>query len=84
MGGALRRRLLGNTHYALVAIPAIPNGIVTDTVLPAEKEAVVNEVSCMGAVFEPVYRNSWYAVRSDIEGATPESVHVTVRAVVAS
>lgn len=62
-------------------VPPVPTGTVTLTVLAVAKVDAANEYSCCGAVFEPEKRKSVYVVRSDIDGAFPESFQVTVKAV---
>jgi len=52
------------------------------TAIPGPSASVMAlslQVILTGAAFEPVYNASWYVVRSLIDGATPESAHVTVK-----
>ncbi len=62
-------------------VPLIPTGTVTDTVSPAAKVEAASWYSCAGEALEPEKRNSVYEERSVINGASPESVQVTVNAV---
>lgn len=77
---SIRSRASYQSYYAFVVEPPVPTGIVTDNEL-ALNVPVDMEYSCCGAVFDPVYRSSWYAERSAIDGASPESSQVTVNAV---
>jgi hypothetical protein len=61
--------------------PPVPTGTVTDTVLPAVKVEDCKRYNCAGDALDPENRNSWYEERSEIDGAIPESAHVTVKAV---
>jgi hypothetical protein len=66
-----------------VSGPPVLVGTVTVIVFPALNKPPlvnVNWYNCCGSVFEPDSKNNWYAVRSEIEGATPESIQVTVKA----
>jgi hypothetical protein len=63
-------------------VPPVPTGTVTLIVLPEAKVVdVATWYNCCGLVFEPENRNIVYVVRSDIDGAAPESIQVTEKAV---
>lgn len=71
-----------STYYAFVPVPPVPTGTVTLTVLAAARDVEGTRLyNCCGAVFEPENRKRVYVVRSVIDGASPESCHVTVKAV---